>query len=108
MGVPTHPSDTKELSAQFNDTIARLSYNMLTHGSRLGGAIKYEIDISLPDEARTSLCHCKNCKVCYHLIPSVGHTQSFELFPLSLGLVQTRNEIVIFGVARNTSAQHSV
>ncbi|KAL8979911.1 MAG: hypothetical protein Q9205_004868 [Flavoplaca limonia] len=24
--------------------------------------IKYEIDISSPDEARTSLCHCKNCK----------------------------------------------
>ena len=82
---------------------------MLIHGSRLGGAIKYEIDISSPDEARTSLCHCKNCKVGYHLIPSVlGHTQSFELFPLSLGLVQTRNKIVILGVARNTSAQHSV
>ena len=26
--------------------------------------IQYEIDISSPDEARTSLCHCKNCKVC--------------------------------------------
>ncbi|KAI4229262.1 MAG: hypothetical protein L6R36_001010 [Xanthoria steineri] len=24
--------------------------------------IKYEIDISSPDEARTSLCHCRNCK----------------------------------------------
>ena len=30
---------------------------------QLGGALKYEINISSPDEARTSLCHCKNCKV---------------------------------------------
>ena len=25
---------------------------------------KYEVTLSSPDEARTSLCHCHNCKVC--------------------------------------------
>ena len=30
------------------------------------GEVKYTIDVS-PDDARTSLCHCKNCKVCSHL-----------------------------------------
>ena len=30
------------------------------------GELKYTIDVS-PDDARTSLCHCKNCKVRAHL-----------------------------------------
>ena len=39
------------------------SGKILIVNAPLGGALKYEIDISSPDEARTSLCHCKNCKV---------------------------------------------
>lgn len=26
--------------------------------------IKYELNLNSADDARTSLCHCKNCKVC--------------------------------------------
>ena len=29
------------------------------------GELKYTVDVS-PDDARTSLCHCKNCKVSSH------------------------------------------
>ncbi|MCJ1364936.1 hypothetical protein MMC16_004053 [Acarospora aff. strigata] len=35
---------------------------MIYTGHCYCGEIKYEIDLSSPDEARTSLCHCKNCK----------------------------------------------
>lgn len=36
---------------------------MLYTGGCYCGAIKYEIDLASADEARTSLCHCRNCKV---------------------------------------------
>lgn len=26
------------------------------------GEVRYELDLSSPDDARTSLCHCNNCK----------------------------------------------
>lgn len=32
-------------------------------GSCYCRAIEYELELSSPDEARTSLCHCRNCKV---------------------------------------------
>ncbi|KAL8756480.1 MAG: hypothetical protein Q9184_004488 [Pyrenodesmia sp. 2 TL-2023] len=35
---------------------------MVYKGACYCKAVKYEIDIASPDEARTSLCHCKNCK----------------------------------------------
>jgi len=31
-------------------------------GSCYCGEIKYEINLDSPEQARTSLCHCKNCK----------------------------------------------
>jgi hypothetical protein len=49
--------------------------------------IKYEVTLSSPDEARTSLCHCKNCKVTspipspmLHSSPSVHATSSETAF----------------------------
>ncbi|KAI4139960.1 MAG: hypothetical protein LQ341_004012 [Variospora aurantia] len=36
---------------------------MVYKGACYCKAVKYEIDISSPEEARTSLCHCKNCKL---------------------------------------------
>lgn len=39
-------------------------------GSCYCGELKYTINVS-PDDARTSLCHCKNCKVCNRLAQSV-------------------------------------
>lgn len=47
-------------------------YRLLSHsthhkmkfpGSCYCHAIKYEIDLESKDDARTSICHCKNCKV---------------------------------------------
>jgi len=35
---------------------------MIYTGSCYCKEIKYEIDLASPDDARTSLCHCKNCK----------------------------------------------
>ncbi|GAA5894864.1 hypothetical protein JCM5296_007601 [Sporobolomyces johnsonii] len=32
------------------------------YGGCYCGAIRYEISLNSPDEARTSLCHCGNCK----------------------------------------------
>jgi hypothetical protein len=43
---------------------------MIYTGSCYCKEIKYEIDLASPDGARTSLCHCKNCKV-RHLIPLI-------------------------------------
>lgn len=36
---------------------------MIYTGSCYCREIKYEVNLSSPDEARTSLCHCKSCKV---------------------------------------------
>ncbi|KAL9062035.1 MAG: hypothetical protein Q9206_000126 [Seirophora lacunosa] len=36
---------------------------MVYKGACYCKAVKYEIDIPSPEEARTSLCHCKNCKI---------------------------------------------
>ncbi|KAL8750356.1 MAG: hypothetical protein Q9199_007124 [Rusavskia elegans] len=44
---------------------------MVYKGACYCKAIKYEIDISSPDEARTSLCHCKNCKVSFGLTTKI-------------------------------------
>ncbi|KAL8823882.1 MAG: hypothetical protein Q9191_005476 [Dirinaria sp. TL-2023a] len=35
---------------------------MVYKGGCYCGGLKYEIDIPSKDDARTSLCHCKNCK----------------------------------------------
>jgi hypothetical protein len=29
--------------------------------------IEYNLNLNSPDDARTSLCHCKNCQVCIFL-----------------------------------------
>jgi Uncharacterized conserved protein len=40
------------------------AFKMPTYtGSCYCRAIEYELELSSPDEARTSLCHCRNCKV---------------------------------------------
>lgn len=33
-------------------------------GSCFCHRLTYELEVESPDDARTSLCHCKNCKVC--------------------------------------------
>lgn len=43
--------------------LSRHISTMVYKGACYCKAVKYEIDIASPDEARTSLCHCKNCKV---------------------------------------------
>ncbi|TFK46200.1 hypothetical protein OE88DRAFT_1668068 [Heliocybe sulcata] len=35
---------------------------MICNGGCYCGTIRYEIKLESPDEARTSICHCKNCK----------------------------------------------
>ncbi|KAF9465975.1 Mss4-like protein [Collybia nuda] len=35
---------------------------MIHHGSCYCKEIQYDIDLASSEEARTSLCHCKNCK----------------------------------------------
>ncbi|KZT24638.1 hypothetical protein NEOLEDRAFT_1134670 [Neolentinus lepideus HHB14362 ss-1] len=35
---------------------------MICNGGCYCGNIRYEINLTSPDEARTSICHCKNCK----------------------------------------------
>ncbi|KAF7979115.1 hypothetical protein HWV62_43327 [Athelia sp. TMB] len=35
---------------------------MIYNGACYCGIIQYELDLVSPEEARTSLCHCKNCK----------------------------------------------
>lgn len=39
-------------------------------GSCYCGEIKYELTLGSPDDGRTSLCHCRNCKVCFCLPPA--------------------------------------
>jgi hypothetical protein len=41
---------------------------MLSTGSCYCHAITYEVSLNSPDDARTSLCHCQNCKVCTHTL----------------------------------------
>ncbi|KAL8673967.1 MAG: hypothetical protein Q9168_001610 [Polycauliona sp. 1 TL-2023] len=43
------------------------------------GAIKYGIDISSPDEARTSLCHCHNCKLTWTSLAAFGLTTKIPI-----------------------------
>lgn len=49
--------------------LSRYASTMVYKGACYCKAVKYEIDISSPDEARTSLCHCKNCKVRSLMVP---------------------------------------
>jgi len=35
---------------------------MIYKGGCYCGNIRYELDLDVPDEARMSICHCKNCK----------------------------------------------
>ncbi|KDQ62595.1 hypothetical protein JAAARDRAFT_121493 [Jaapia argillacea MUCL 33604] len=35
---------------------------MIYNGGCYCGEVRYQLDLSSPDEARTSVCHCKNCK----------------------------------------------
>ncbi|KAI9786058.1 MAG: hypothetical protein M1816_008149 [Peltula sp. TS41687] len=35
---------------------------MIHTGGCYCGEIRYEIDLASPDDARTSICHCKNCR----------------------------------------------
>jgi len=35
---------------------------MIYTGSCYCGELKYELDLASPDDARTSICHCKNCR----------------------------------------------
>jgi hypothetical protein len=37
---------------------------MLSTGSCYCRAITYEVSLNSADDARTSICHCKNCKAC--------------------------------------------
>lgn len=36
---------------------------MIYTGACYCGQIKYELDLASPDDARTSICHCRNCQV---------------------------------------------
>jgi hypothetical protein len=51
---------------------------MIHTGSCYCGEIKYEIDVASPDEARTSLCHCKNCKVTIISKPQITQCRSAD------------------------------
>ena len=60
------------------------------------GELKYTVDVS-PDDARTSLCHCNNCKVCMlvHSIlcskPRCGTGSTFDVLPLPDSNLKQRN-----------------
>lgn len=62
-------------------------------GSCFCRSIQYNITLSSPDEARTSLCHCQNCKVCpsytintsKHKYTNLSHEQQ-KVFGTNYGL----------------------
>lgn len=51
--------------------LSRFVSTMVYKGACYCKAVQYEIDIASPDEARTSLCHCYNCKVRVRIPQSV-------------------------------------
>lgn len=53
---PLSSSQTQHFSSS---ALSRMKFP----GSCYCRAIKYEIDLASKDDARTSICHCKNCKV---------------------------------------------
>jgi hypothetical protein len=64
---------------------------MLLTGSCICHKIEYELELESADDARTSVCHCRNCKVPIHttlnLIIALIQAESFrdELRPDSKG-----------------------
>jgi hypothetical protein len=60
--VRTAPPARLPHSSQFS-TSSWLA-KMLSTGSCYCRAITYEVSLNSADDARTSICHCKNCKVC--------------------------------------------
>ena len=68
----TSPSRHLNASAPAQKPIQKLSGDsfskrkMIFPGSCYCRSIRYEISLESKDEARTSICHCRNCKVCIH------------------------------------------
>jgi hypothetical protein len=60
--VRTAPPASLPHSSQFS-TSSYLA-KMLSTGSCYCRAITYEVSLNSADDARTSICHCKNCKAC--------------------------------------------
>ena len=57
-------------------------FNMIFPGGCYCKKVRYEIDLEDADKARTSICHCKNCKVseiCYDLGRRMTHYCAPEL-----------------------------
>jgi hypothetical protein len=59
------PTPNHKLLAKLINCLVKTS-NMYYTGSCCCGKLKYFVDLDSPDEARTSICHCKNCQVSLH------------------------------------------
>ena len=73
---PLHPRLLRPLTLNWSPPrnclvtwlVRRSSFSIVVHmicqGGYYCGEIRYELHLSSPDDARTSLCHCHSCKVC--------------------------------------------
>lgn len=68
---------SKQFSAPSPLTTRSSIRTMIYPGSCYCNKIRYEIDLEDPDQARTSLCHCRNCKVSLRHIVDLQLHSSF-------------------------------
>ena len=68
---------------------------MVYNGGCYCGEIRYTIELGSPDDARMSICHCKNCKVAFSLPLFSPSFRLSPLFPLSFPLFPLHSLLVL-------------